>query len=267
VIVNKMGSLQKAVKALLAVLDDTMLDRWIPDEDWVHQTQESGENDCFVRNLNSGLAKECAWQNNHAILQGQILFYNKKSIRIKKTEGTATKNIRLYYVLSPRKPAPTVPSVQHAAADSCGLHDLQSAFRPALQHFVGVGGLESCNAIQLLHTMFALYKDLKKGWKKIVRAVWKKVRGKETMPENLVDTEDAPNDVTQAMQEPLVTRWWTIGSLAQFASMKYVEFFLLMAKACCNITKTDQKENIITSNLLSLASSDWIRADIYLIAG
>jgi hypothetical protein len=38
-----------------------------------------------------------------------------------------------------------------------------------------------------------------------------------------------------------------------------------MAKACCNMTKTDQKENIIALNLLSLASSDWIVADIYLI--
>jgi hypothetical protein len=49
--------------------------------------------------------------------------------------------------------------------------------------------------------------------------------------------------------------------------MKYLDFFLLMAKACCNMTKTDQKDNIIASNLLSLASSDWIVADIYLIAG
>jgi hypothetical protein len=56
---------------------------------------------------------------------------------------------------------------QHAAADSCGLHDLQSAFLPAHQHFVGIGGLDSRNAIQLLHTMFALYKELKKGWKRL----------------------------------------------------------------------------------------------------
>jgi hypothetical protein len=62
--------------------------------------------------LNSALAKECVKQNNHAILQGQILFFNKKSIRIKKTEGTATKHIRFYYVLSAGKPAPTVPSDQ-----------------------------------------------------------------------------------------------------------------------------------------------------------
>jgi hypothetical protein len=70
-----MGSLQKAVKASLAVLDDRMLDPWIPDEDWDHQIRESGKNNCFLRNLNSALAKECVWQNNHAILRGQILFY------------------------------------------------------------------------------------------------------------------------------------------------------------------------------------------------
>jgi hypothetical protein len=62
--------------------------------------------------LNSALAKECVWKNNHAILQGQIPFYNKKNIQIKKTEETATKKIRFYYVLSAGKPAPTVPSDQ-----------------------------------------------------------------------------------------------------------------------------------------------------------
>jgi hypothetical protein len=45
-----MGSLQKAVKSFLAVLDNTMLDRWIPDEDWVRQIRESDENDCPFRN-------------------------------------------------------------------------------------------------------------------------------------------------------------------------------------------------------------------------
>jgi hypothetical protein len=54
--------------------------------------------------------------------------------------------------------------------------------------------------------------------------------------------------------------------LAHFAT-KYLAFFVLMAKACCNMTKTDQKENIIASNLLSLASSNWIVANISLIAG
>jgi hypothetical protein len=90
----------------------------------------------------------------------------------------------------------------------------------------------------------------------------------EQMPENLLDeaSEDAPKNLTQAMQEPLVTRWWTIGSLALFAT-KYLNFFLLMGKVCCNMTNIDQRKNIIASNLLLLASSNWIVADIYLIAG
>jgi hypothetical protein len=31
-----MGLRQKAEKAFLAVCEKTMLNRWIPDEDWVH---------------------------------------------------------------------------------------------------------------------------------------------------------------------------------------------------------------------------------------
>jgi hypothetical protein len=56
---------------------------------------------------------------------------------------------------------------------------------------------------------------------------------------------------------------WLFGSIRH----KISGLFLLMDKACCNMTKMDQKENIIASNLLSLASSNWIVADIYLIAG
>jgi hypothetical protein len=37
--------------------------------------------------LNSASAKDCVWQNNHAILLGKMLFYNKKNIQIK-TEGS-----------------------------------------------------------------------------------------------------------------------------------------------------------------------------------
>jgi hypothetical protein len=53
--------------------------------------------------------------------------------------------------------------------------------------------------------MFALYEEPKTRWKKLVRAVWKKVSDTEVMPENLLDSEVAPRDVAQAMQEPLVT--------------------------------------------------------------
>jgi hypothetical protein len=58
VFIKKMGSRQMAVKAFLdaAVSDDMMLDRWIPDEDWVRHIRENGETDCSIVNLNTSLA-------------------------------------------------------------------------------------------------------------------------------------------------------------------------------------------------------------------
>ena len=53
---EKMGSRQAAVNAFLAVCCDTMLDKWIPDEDWIREIRESGENDCSVSNLNTGMS-------------------------------------------------------------------------------------------------------------------------------------------------------------------------------------------------------------------
>jgi hypothetical protein len=48
---------------------------------------------------------------------------------------------------------------QYAAADSCGLHDLQSAFWPALQHFVGVGGLAQHHVCALQGAQEVMEKD------------------------------------------------------------------------------------------------------------
>jgi hypothetical protein len=104
-----MGSRQIAVKAFLdaALSDDMILDQWIPDEDWVRQIQENGETGCSVVNLNTGLALQCVWQNNHATLQGLTVFYNKKKIQTSKTIARAN-----HYVLGAGKPASTVPSNQ-----------------------------------------------------------------------------------------------------------------------------------------------------------
>jgi hypothetical protein len=110
-IVQNFGSRQAAVKAFLLVCDDTtMLDRWIPD---FRQIRESGEYDrCFVTNLNTGLAKQCLWQNNHAIIHGRTVFYNKKYVQTSKRQASITKPTRFYYVMEASEPAPTGPSDQ-----------------------------------------------------------------------------------------------------------------------------------------------------------
>jgi hypothetical protein len=85
------------------------------------------------------------------------------------------------------------------------------------------------------------------------------------MPDDLFTSVDPPKNLLQAMQEPLITRWWTIGSLAALAA-KYLKFFTVLAQAIVNMTNSDEQENTIASNLLSLALSPWIVADVHFIA-
>jgi hypothetical protein len=107
-----MGSRQKAVVAFLAVCNDSMLDRWIPDKDWVRKIRDNGENKCSLTNLNMGMSTQCAWLKGRATLKGRTIFYNKKKIRISNSKVTNTKHIRFIYVLLAGKPSPTVPSDQ-----------------------------------------------------------------------------------------------------------------------------------------------------------
>jgi hypothetical protein len=97
-LVKKMGSRQKAVEAFLAVCDDSMLGRWIPDDDWVRHIRDNGKNDCLITNLSMGMSRPCVWQNNHASLQARTVFHKKKKIRISKNK-VANKHIEFYYCI------------------------------------------------------------------------------------------------------------------------------------------------------------------------
>jgi hypothetical protein len=57
----------------------------------------------------------------------------------------------------------------------CGLHGIQSVFRLVIQQYVGKGDLDACNTIQLHHTVFSLYNELKPRWKRVVKPVWAKI--------------------------------------------------------------------------------------------
>jgi hypothetical protein len=50
-----------------------MLDRWIPDEDWVRLISEHGKANCSIVTFNTVMSQQCVWQNNHAILGGTTL--------------------------------------------------------------------------------------------------------------------------------------------------------------------------------------------------
>jgi hypothetical protein len=66
---------------------------------------------------------------------------------------------------------------------------------------------------------------------------------------DLITTLESPKDLTLAIQELLITCWWT-GCLVALAP-KYLLFFLTIAKAV-RITNAAEKENTLASNLLSL---------------
>jgi hypothetical protein len=95
---------------------------------------------------------------------------------------------------------------------------------------VGEGGLDARNAIQLLHTVFSNYLVLKSRWRRVVGLVWQKLHtSDEQMPDELLNSIEAPKDLMKAMEEPLVTRWWTIGSLA-ILTTKRLDFFLILSR-------------------------------------
>jgi hypothetical protein len=138
-----------------------------------------------------------------------------------------------------------------------------------MQHFVGEGKLEKRNAIKLvLHNMYSLYDELnglKGQYKDNVRVLWR-IMYESQIPDDLFTSVDPPKNLLQAMQEPLIAphQWWTTGSLAVLTA-KYLKVFKLLAQAIVNMTNSDERENTIALNLLSLASSPWIIVDVHFI--
>ena len=96
--------------------------------------------------------------------------------------------------------------------DSCGLHDIQSVFRYSILICIGAGGLDSDDALQLLHTLFSFYVEVRSFWSDIIKEVCTKLD---------LDIDALPKDLQAAMQQPLTTRWWTISVLAILFTANY----------------------------------------------
>jgi hypothetical protein len=80
--------------------------------------------------------------------------------------------------------------------------------------------------------------------------------------EDLLNSIKAPKDLLKAMQELLITYWWTIGFLLAILITKHLKLFLLLAKGVCKMIKTIEKESIIAYNLLPLTSLKWIVTNV-----
>jgi hypothetical protein len=93
--------------------------------------------------------------------------------------------------------------------DSCGLHDCQSIFRLAIQHYIGDGGLGKRNAVQCNHAvydMFARFSEYMGYWRDFVTKLYNQEH----------PGVEAPNELITHILEPIITRWWTLGECSRF---------------------------------------------------
>ena len=150
---------------------------------------------------------------------------------------------------------------QYAEDHSCGIHDIQSVFRLATQHCIGEGGLDAENAIQLLHTLYSMFLQNRSYWSELVSEIYNKLESDEEGIQ-----KEIPKDLCKAVQEPLITRWWTQSVLASLYT-KYSKVYNATAQATVNSTTTAEKTNKISSNLMRMADDNWIVADVFFLSG
>jgi hypothetical protein len=145
--------------------------------------------------------------------------------------------------------------------DSCGLHDCMSVFRLPCNMWIGEGALSKRNA---LWSFWSVLSKTKK-WVPTVQKLWKQFSDNEEIPTGLFDAEP-PSELTNALQCPLITRWWTVAVVASMFA-KHCDFCLSVAKAVLSKSKSNEEVHAIASDLLSLASSHWIRCGAHFVAG
>jgi len=103
--------------------------------------------------------------------------------------------------------------------------------------------------------MYKCFCDSGGKWSELVTVIWKDIN-----PEI-----DVPKRLLYSIQEPLMTRWWTIGKLAQLI-VEFYEVIKCIAAAIVNSSKTADKENKISSGLISLLRQPLIHCDLLFIA-
>jgi hypothetical protein len=144
---------------------------------------------------------------------------------------------------------------------SCALHDLQSCFALAVKAFLGDGGLGKRNGLQLLHDLSDLQTRVNDDIEMCLRDLLK-ISWKEVYPDI---PGDVPRDLLAIMQEPIITRWWTTG-IAALSFRKYGQVYSALAKAVVNQSTTKMAENMIGSDIVSLAREPVIRSDVEVMA-
>jgi hypothetical protein len=139
---------------------------------------------------------------------------------------------------------------------SCTIHNLMTVLTNAVTYLLGIGGLNERTTLQACHCMCDLQshyglatfaKLAEKGW------------------ENLCPGVPFPEVLGKTLQEPVMTRWWTVAVASHILSL-CSEFFAHTSWVVVSMTKTDQADNkIASSGLDSLLREDMIKSDTSLL--
>ena len=105
-----------------------------------------------------------------------------------------------------------------------------------------------------MHAVYDLAKTFKelKNWQPLLVQLWK---------DKNPDSKDVPKELTKWVQNPVITRWWTVGAVARFLT-KYWDLLFKMAQAVIVTSTTKEAKNKIASGLYSLMSEKAIKADV-----
>ena len=137
---------------------------------------------------------------------------------------------------------------------------MQLTLANAMEMTMGTGGLDKRNAMQLLHSIYDLQEAMEIGvWKK----EWEKARKK-------VEGEDTVGQPVPTLQDPILTRWHTVGQAASFL-VKHLPICRQISKNIRNWSTSGgstviSKSTKIASGINSLIEEPAIISDVQLIA-
>jgi hypothetical protein len=140
----------------------------------------------------------------------------------------------------------------------CTSHNDQTNLRVAVELVYGPGGLDKRNVPQLIHAFSDLQGTFssKEEITPCMTAAWKFVKGQDTNP---------PSDFLALMQEPILTRWGTVGVACQYV-FRYFEILLVFCSALCASRPKKSTFSLCASNFKSLASEPDIVSDLAFLA-
>jgi len=125
--------------------------------------------------------------------------------------------------------------------NSCTLHNLNLCLVTPTKEYLGEGGVDVRTALQLYHSIYYLQDLIGDLLKEYFKLSWDKLNPDVPFP----------NELQVSLQEPVMTRWWSVFVAAHFCRRYWdiIRYTVTIIAAC---TRTDDVHNKVASNICSL---------------